>query len=1039
MKQIINKILLAGVLLVGSIQLQAQTPSTGCDRNFTINTTITDASCDANGIVVVTLDGDVDNIMVERTEYALTPEAGTEGTTKLFSTSNVLSGLAPGKYIVSVRTFCIDNQEVGVVTEKTNVVVGGTYEALKASFDQTRMRKSYPNCPTGFIAFNLKENTGKGDRTFILKSAPAGVTLGEFIPKSSSDYVPGFIPYELEGLYPPGEYSINIIDDCSNCNLTFTLPQTTGLPSFSSSYSSMYPVYESCNKVSWRIGAPSNNENDHYYKHYIAGLYEIALLPAASTPTESDWIPYTQTAHIFELPGTYNDYFTSSSLKVYMRVKGCDANKVTASSNLKSPPLLSSSYSYFCGYYLSPSYIYLSDYDGFWCYPVTTKLTDTTTGTDIAVETFTRTSANTSGATFFSATQMSYGTTYRVTITDANGYQVERTYSVDTSNQLITLNFGQDTGKNTCTTFNGYFYTNSSLNCFPAYVDVYKQDESLTGTTKWDWVKQITLTSNKSGYDDYPYGIYKFKLTIPGILKPDGTPYTYETTSTIKPTFVDQVKLGSTIYSSTTSGACSYQHYGVLSLTYSGSVYKIFPPGTTVKVVSAPEGYKHTGKTFTYPYQASNLYLGESESLSTTTSIFQTYMPTGTYEVEVDTGCGSVLTASAELNTGFDAENVKFKVVDDGCNGARIMLDTDNGGYVTLAGGTPNASYTNFRVVAGSNGGYDPLVKRSTESILITADGTYTVGIMPNYSVYSHLLDITHEVEVTLSKPRLNPSTLASYVCTDPSTFTGTILANPEKGVPPYKLELLNADGTSTGLSQNNVAAGERVVFQYGEKGETYIIRITDACTNSTTQEVTLADLKTQSIIYSTPESGDFCTGGTIKLNCITLGQTTYEWSKQNADGTYTVISTDQNPRISNATVADGGKYRIKVTPEYCGEEIIDYLTVKVHPPLRVTAVSADQEVCLASPAKAMDCTVADGFGLLTYQWQSSTDGTTWTNITGATAAKYTPPYFTTPGSYYYRRVTSDECHMIPSDPITVLAKVCYIPVNPHIRSKVTY
>ena len=40
------------------------------------------------------------------------------------------------------------------------------------------------------------------------------------------------------------------------------------------------------------------------------------------------------------------------------------------------------------------------------------------------------------------------------------------------------------------------------------------------------------------------------------------------------------------------------------------------------------------------------------------------------------------------------------------------------------------------------------------------------------------------------------------------------------------------------------------------------------------------------------------------------------------------------------------------------------------------------------------------GVGGLTYQWQSSADGTTWTDITGATAASYTTGYLTRPVQY---------------------------------------
>jgi hypothetical protein len=70
--------------------------------------------------------------------------------------------------------------------------------------------------------------------------------------------------------------------------------------------------------------------------------------------------------------------------------------------------------------------------------------------------------------------------------------------------------------------------------------------------------------------------------------------------------------------------------------------------------------------------------------------------------------------------------------------------------------------------------------------------------------------------------------------------------------------------------------------------------------------------------------------------------------------------------------------------------------------------ISGSQSVCpLSDPAAFTETTAATGTAL-TYQWQSSPDGTTaWTNITGATLATYDPPAGITTTTYYRRIVTS--------------------------------
>ncbi len=157
-------------------------------------------------------------------------------------------------------------------------------------------------------------------------------------------------------------------------------------------------------------------------------------------------------------------------------------------------------------------------------------------------------------------------------------------------------------------------------------------------------------------------------------------------------------------------------------------------------------------------------------------------------------------------------------------------------------------------------------------------------------------------------------------------------------------------------------------------------------------------------------------------------------WEKKISEGVYEFVSNDQNPRIPSATVAHTGVYRVTVTPEYCGEPIVGELSVKVYPHLAAGAVSADQEICVATRASAMTCVVSGGKGNYSYQWQVSTDTNAWTNVANATASTLSPLH-TKSGVYYYRLQITDDCHTVTSDAITIDVKACYIMVNPNIRT----
>ena len=453
-----------------------------------------------------------------------------------------------------------------------------------------------------------------------------------------------------------------------------------------------------------------------------------------------------------------------------------------------------------------------------------------------------------------------------------------------------------------------------------------------------------------------------------------------------------------------------------------------FPVGTRITVEDAPDGYRHKGRTFTMTSSISYFYLGSSDTGSTSGVI---HMPTGNYTIRVQDDCGTNLTATGWFETGYNAQNVKYTIEDAGCEGAFLKLDTQNGDYVKL-NGVANRSYTNFKVISGPNGGYETTLKSHNQSLKIVADGEYIIGTVVSSSYQNYYIR-RDTIQFEKSKPVLDASVTSAYVCTDPEAKLGYMIFTGKGGKAPYSYELLDENEVSTGLRETG-NEGERVVFNYGLAGETYIVRITDDCGNSTTQQMTLADLKTQSIIYSIPAEGSYCTGEELKLNCITLGQTRYLWEKKISEGVYEFVSNDQNPRIFPVTEADGGVYRVTVTPEYCGEAITGEVTVVVFPPLSAGTVSTDQEICVATRASAMSCAISGGKGNYNYQWQMSTDQVTWTNVVNGTTSTLAPLHARS-GTYYYRLQVTDDCVTVSSDVITLNVKACYIMINPNTRS----
>ncbi|MDR1556288.1 MAG: IgGFc-binding protein [Tannerellaceae bacterium] len=69
------------------------------------------------------------------------------------------------------------------------------------------------------------------------------------------------------------------------------------------------------------------------------------------------------------------------------------------------------------------------------------------------------------------------------------------------------------------------------------------------------------------------------------------------------------------------------------------------------------------------------------------------------------------------------------------------------------------------------------------------------------------------------------------------------------------------------------------------------------------------------------------------------------------------------------------------------------------------------------------------------YQWQSSLDGSTWNNISGATYATYAPGPLTTT-TFYRRGMSSEFCALAYTYSVMVTVKARVLPVNPHLMGR---
>lgn len=880
---------------------------------------------------------------------------------------HVLRNIPPGTYQLTVRAFCKVDSEYDVVKNISNLVVGGNYKVPKVSFNSSTSRKSYAGCNTGIIALNVTD--GSGTFSFTITSAPAGITTPiEVVPTKNGSV------YTLPGSnYPAGDYIVMVDDGCYTAACNFSLEEISGFPPISTSYSSFLTTFVNYdyNNISWAPGSVSNTTYPDYYRYYSDGMYEVGIAPKDSSPTV--WSVWNSSARkILDIsPYTYKDlYGTTDKLYIYTRIKGCPDIHTSSAASFRTPSFNNSS-TRNCGTY-SYTVKPWTDYDGLLCYPLSILVTETSSGNEVL---------NKSNLSYVvsETVQLQYSTSYSVKLTDANGHILSS--STNMSRSDFSFSYTDDFCNNQ------YKVSYSAYEpCYPIEIEISDPEGNIVCTNT------LTGSTNSSCYLEYGKS-YSFKAIYKGSSpKPD-----YSTTISRTTTIPTSYTL--TLYS---SDQCS-EDRGYLRIYKQNGGY---PPAGTTYTINGPTGY-----------------ITQTGTISTTNSstyASTTYLPAGTYTVTIINGCGdqTPIIATVTLNGIYSGKKLDY-TTEITCAGLKLTPS----GYITYQGNDQTAG-TFYRLTNGPTG-YDKTVKKPGEAFILSSKGTYTLGIMTTNSTSGCVIN-TVTIDYTAPPLDLNPYATSAYVCVGGSV--GNISVKAINGVAPYTYELWNKTNTIK-ESISNITTNDIAHFSYGEPDSTYTVRISDVCGNKFSQQMTLAKLSSARVVYSV--ENNLCTGSSIQLKCITLGETNYNWTGPN-----NFTSNVQNPEITNATANMSGWYKVSVMPEFCGTPVLDSVFIRVYPPITAGATVGNQELCVRTKPAILKSDVSGGSGAYTYQWQSSANGTSgWTNIQGATTPDYESPTHIKSGTYYYRKVTTDRCGVVYSDPIAVVVKACYIPVNPDIRN----
>lgn len=341
----------------------------------------------------------------------------------------------------------------------------------------------------------------------------------------------------------------------------------------------------------------------------------------------------------------------------------------------------------------------------------------------------------------------------------------------------------------------------------------------------------------------------------------------------------------------------------------------------------------------------------------------------------------SVVVANASANTSYQWQ----------------VATTAAGGFTNIAGATTAtympidfATTRYYRVVVAGCG----TVTSNVAAILVQAQPTTTITITR---------------QPASANICLNRNTLLSVSAT--ASSANTILAYQWQKSADSTTWVNIAGATSASYDASATTAGVsyyRVVVSAAGSAATVTSAIARV---SVTANNLVIVREPQS--YSVPAgTSTFAPLTIVATSSDSTSRISYQWESATNGGPYTALAGASSASYTPVGLSATTSYRIIVSSfnsQGCGTSVNLSATITITQPttLAITAQPIGFSECVGgngvlrvlTNAAATTATVA-------YQWQKSSDNTTWSNIAGATAASYLPPSSVI-GTTYYRVIAS--------------------------------
>jgi hypothetical protein len=564
----------------------------------------------------------------------------------------------------------------------------------------------------------------------------------------------------------------------------------------------------------------------------------------------------------------------------------------------------------------------------------------------------------------------------------------------------------------------------------------YRVAVTSNGVTSYSSIAEDSVYSQLTGGSISPssqsinYNATPSTLTLSGVSGGSGT-YTYQWQSSPNSSFGSPTNVGSggTTYSPGALTSTTYYRVAVTSngvTAYSSmaedSVYSqlaggsISPGSQTINYNTTPStltlsGVSGGSGTYTYQWQSS-----PNSSFTSPTNVGSggtTYSPgalTSTTYYRVGVTSNGVTTYSsiaedsvyAQLNGGSISPS--SQTINNGATPSTLTLtgvSGGNGSYSYQWVSSPDNS--TWTAISGQTGtSYSPPALTST---------TYYEVVVTSNGVSGNSASATVTVYPQLQAGAINPNFQLINYNSAPSAMTLSGVSGGN-GTYTYQwqwstdfntwLDLAGQTGTtftSAALTQTTyfqvlvTSNGQTIASNYAEVD--VIPQLLGGSVSPATQTINY------NIVPAPVVINDDASGG--------LGSTSYsyQWQSSPDNSTWTNISGQTGKSYFPPALTATTYYRVTVM-SYTESAYSASAVVNVYPQLQPGSLTpTTQTITSGSPATISLSGTSGGSGAYTYQWQSSYDNSSWTNVGGQTGTTYSPP-LVSPGLYYRVAVTSN-------------------------------